>query len=423
MSNQTTYKQFDLKLASECARSFHHTSSLGCAVTDGQGASLDSIGYSCNTCQICALAGVPSDTCIHAHIHGMTEAERFGGKYIYFCPMGLTCFVSPIIGDEHAHAKITVGPFLMVERDDYISIDIEPNPLLTAKQKERIASEVARLPVIEASKVTSLSNLLFMAVGFLNNVSASARMLEKQSSEEIQGQINEYVAHMKRGDLTPAYPIELEQRLLRAISKSDRETAAQLLNDLLGHIFFCTQGDFVRIKSSLYELLILVSRATIHAGSDSEKTLALSHGYLNDISNIQSIDALCLWFTNVVGVLMEGVFDFSHLRHSDAIYHVVQYMHGHYAEKISLEDAAKAVYLSPTYLSRIFKQETGISFNRYLNNIRVEKSKTLLISNQVRLADIAPMVGFEDQSYYTKVFKRTTGMLPSLYRDKNHSIT
>lgn len=422
MPNQTTYKQFDLKLASECARSFYHTSSLGCAVTDGYGASLNSIGYSCSACRICEIAGLESDTCIRAHIHGMTEAERFGGKYIYFCPMGLTCFVSPIIGDEDVHAKITVGPFLMVEHDDYLGIDIELNDLLTVEQKQKIAGEVPNIPIVEAAKVTSLSNLLFMAVGFLNNVSASARMLEKQSSTEMQGQINEYIKHLKRGDLTPEYPIELERNLLRAITESDKETSSTLLNDLLGHIFFSSQGDFIRIKSSLYELLILVSRATIHAGSDSEKTLALSRGYLKDISSIQSIDELCLWFTQVVSTLMEGVFDFAHLRHSDVIYKVVHYMREHYAEKISLQDTAKIVYLSPTYLSRIFKQETGISFNKYLNNIRVEKSKVLLLSNEVRLADIAPMVGFEDQSYYTKVFKRTTGMLPSLYRDKNHSV-
>ena len=44
----------------------------------------------------------------------MTEAERFGGKYIYFCPMGLTCFVSPILGEGGAEAKLTVGPFITV---------------------------------------------------------------------------------------------------------------------------------------------------------------------------------------------------------------------------------------------------------------------------------------------------------------------
>ncbi|MFI3326140.1 MAG: PocR ligand-binding domain-containing protein [Clostridia bacterium] len=420
MPNYNVYKQFDLKLATQCANSFYDVSGLGCAVCDNEGLTLDGVGYNCANCKLCSIAGVNDDACIKTHMHSLTEAERFGGKYIYFCPMGLTCFVSPIIGDQKTNANITVGPFLMVEHEDYVDIEIELSEVFSQEQKNLLKDEITKIPYINSSKVTSLSNLLFMSVGFLNNVSTSARMLERQSSEEIQGQINEYIKSMKKGELTPEYPIELEQSLLRAISEGNKETTSALLNDILGHIFFYNNGDFARIKASLYELLILISRATIRAGADSEKTLSLSKSYLKEISSIQTLDELCLWFTNVVKTLMDGVFDFLDLRHSEIIYKVVHYMRSHHAEKISLEEVAKSVFLSPSYLSRIFKQETGISFNKYLNNIRVEKSKTLLLTNEIKLADIALLVGFEDQSYYTKVFKRTTGVLPSLYRDKNN---
>ena len=74
------------------------------------------------------------------------------------------------------------------------------------------------------------------------------------------------------------------------------------------------------------------------------------------------------------------------------------------------------VYLSPAYLSRIFKKETGTSFNEYLSGVRIGKAKELLRHPELRLTDIAQMVGYEDQSYFAKVFKRVTGSSPSGYR-------
>ena len=77
------------------------------------------------------------------------------------------------------------------------------------------------------------------------------------------------------------------------------------------------------------------------------------------------------------------------------------------------------VYLSPAYLSRIFKQETGVTFNEYLNRVPlVNKAKELLRRRELRMTDISLAVGYEDQSYFTKVFKRVAGMLPREYREK-----
>lgn len=96
------YEQFDRRLARECAKAFSQSTSLGCTLSDKTGRAFDEYGYGCESCGMCAAAGASHDRCVQAHIYGMTEAERFGGKYIYFCPMGLTCFVSPILGEGGA---------------------------------------------------------------------------------------------------------------------------------------------------------------------------------------------------------------------------------------------------------------------------------------------------------------------------------
>ena len=91
-----TQEKFDYQLADECSRAFCASTGLGCTVSDTEGRLLFEHGYGCHSCGLCRAAGLPDENCIRAHNYGMMEAERFGGKYIYFCPLGLTCFVSPI---------------------------------------------------------------------------------------------------------------------------------------------------------------------------------------------------------------------------------------------------------------------------------------------------------------------------------------
>lgn len=87
--------------------------------------------------------------------------------------------------------------------------------------------------------------------------------------------------------------------------------------------------------------------------------------------------------------------------------------------KITLEDTAEAVSLSASHLSRIFKEEMHTSFNAFLSDIRIEKSKLLLLSGDFSIAEISGLVGFSDQSYFNKVFRKNTGMTPKRFREAN----
>ena len=69
-----------------------------------------------------------------------------------------------------------------------------------------------------------------------------------------------------------------------------------------------------------------------------------------------------------------------------------------------------------SYLSKIFKEEMDCTFTGYVSRVRIEKSRELLLDGSISIADIAVMVGFEDQSYFTKVFRRTVGVSPGEYR-------
>lgn len=96
----------------------------------------------------------------------------------------------------------------------------------------------------------------------------------------------------------------------------------------------------------------------------------------------------------------------------------ITFIQNNYKQSITLLDAAKAIEVSYSYLSFLFKQETGINFNMYLSRYRVEQAKQLLEATSMKIYEVADAVGFSDPYYFSKVFKEITGMSCKEYRDK-----
>lgn len=93
---------------------------------------------------------------------------------------------------------------------------------------------------------------------------------------------------------------------------------------------------------------------------------------------------------------------------------IADYLDEHYAEKISLDQIAENMYLSPFYISKIFKSEIGESPIHYLIRIRLEKARELLEKKpELSISDVAERVGYEDVYHFSKLFKKTYGVSPS----------
>ncbi|MBB6669116.1 response regulator [Cohnella nanjingensis] len=96
---------------------------------------------------------------------------------------------------------------------------------------------------------------------------------------------------------------------------------------------------------------------------------------------------------------------------------IVQYLDGHYFEDVSLIDIATRYYMDPSYLSKLFKSVTDENFIEYVTRKRMEKACELLRSPERKIGDVAELVGYENQRYFSQVFKKFTGHTPSEYRE------
>ncbi|MFK0523694.1 helix-turn-helix transcriptional regulator [Paenibacillus illinoisensis] len=98
---------------------------------------------------------------------------------------------------------------------------------------------------------------------------------------------------------------------------------------------------------------------------------------------------------------------------------VLDYLNHHYGEDINLNLVADKLKLTPGYLSSVFKEKTNINFSEYLNNLRVERAKELLVNVDLRIQDIAMQVGYQNVNSFIRMFKRRYGLTPGEYRKRH----
>lgn len=100
-------------------------------------------------------------------------------------------------------------------------------------------------------------------------------------------------------------------------------------------------------------------------------------------------------------------------------YRIENYIREHYSESLDRSTLAQEFHLSPEYLGKVYKKESGQKLNDFINSYRVEKAADLLVSTAELISDIAYSVGFESTSYFSTVFKKHTGLSPLEYRNEH----
>ncbi|MCD1261145.1 response regulator transcription factor [Paenibacillus athensensis] len=131
----------------------------------------------------------------------------------------------------------------------------------------------------------------------------------------------------------------------------------------------------------------------------------------------ETFDELAASLSEMVGALA------GHLQRSKPLHRVIQevleLISGKYDTALTLESAAKSVYVSPVYLSRLFKKEMGVNFLTYLHHYRIAQAKKLLEEQRMKIVSVAKTVGYQNECHFSITFKKWTGLTPSEYQ-KQH---
>ncbi len=366
---------------------------------------LDEPGQKGTFCQNCSQYNQMRQ---YTHCYGCSEAYRWNGKYIYYCPLGLV-FVASSVSDETGNLAggLVAGPIIMGSVQD--TLQELPCGEMTPQLEE--------LPEMSTRQVTDLAEVLAAVTAAISGMPHSKAGKFVYEQERLLSAIYDVKERYMSRDGEMPYPIESEKKLQALIRSRDKAGSRELLNELLGEIFFLSNFNLDEIKARVMELVVLISRASIDAGADVQEIFGFNNEYIQKIEQFTSIEELSVWLTGIMHRFIDYTFDFSRIKHIDAVYKTMEYVRANYDKKLSLDEIARNAFLSKAYLSSIFKEEIGESLTNYINRVRIEKSKVLLLDKEVSLIDIANLCGFEDQSYFTRVFKKMVGISPKKYRD------
>lgn len=209
-----------------------------------------------------------------------------------------------------------------------------------------------------------------------------------------------------------------ERRILDAVKRGDVEEAVRLSKEMDVNIGRLGESEVEHWRNLSIVAVTLCARAAIEGGVMPAIAYRLSGFYINKSTACKDITQILIYRNHAIEELANRVWEKKKRHHTSSYTEQCKdYVYGHYREKIYLEDIADTLGISSGYLSRLFKKETGISLQDFINDVRVEKAANLLIYSEETLSGIAGYVNFPSQSYFGKIFKQKMQMSPKQYRE------
>lgn len=184
-----------------------------------------------------------------------------------------------------------------------------------------------------------------------------------------------------------------------------------------------SRNPVTNLKYHLVITTAMITRMCKQKGMELEQAFRMSDFYIQKLDDIHTIegvrnlhDAMVLDYTEKMRRIRRNDTNSRHINICK------EYIYSHIKERITIEDLADELGVSASYLSRLFKKETGDSVSAYIRSQKIEMAKNLLQYSDYSMIDIANRLSFSSQSHFIQQFRDATGMTPKKYRDLNYAI-
>ena len=311
--------------------------------------------------------------------------------------------------DDLRHFHI-LGPFFTSERST--------QDLTNDLRKQRVSPDVIQdalqflhsLPVISLSRVFEYTIMLYFCITG-----------EKITVSDMHYQESETIRPADRGssktDVHGTY--EMEQEMVRMVREGNLDIQTHMNRIAMsGSMGILANSDSTRqMKNAVLVCIVLFSRAAIEGGLSPEVAMTLTDHYFQSVEASRSFSELTEIATTMQNDFVQRVHKVRSRRFSRPVLDCCDYINLHLEEKLSLRQMAERLKYSETYLSRKFRQETGLSFKEYIRRQRLDQAKSLLKESGLDIRDISDRLHFCSPSYFSEQFRAEFGMSPTKWRE------
>lgn len=198
------------------------------------------------------------------------------------------------------------------------------------------------------------------------------------------------------------------------IQSYNRNMIAETLLRLEKNLY-CTKTDLSAIKLFLTDIYLEIKQMISHIYSTSDIPFPSNSSVIDFIESKYYLYEIILFFSEQFEMIMNAIGNSSSESVLDDIVH---YINHNFRDNIKLENIAPLFGYNSSYLGKIFNKKMGESFNSYVDHVRIEHSKELLLQNTLKVYEIAEQVGYKNVDYFHKKFKKYVGESPAEFRKK-----
>ncbi len=347
--------------------------------------------------------------CGTLHDKSIALSKKWGGTYEYLCPIGMS-YIAVFLEAKKADEKaLIVGPFRMITFEDFIDEDLPNN--FGAKDTSHLEIEVKKIPYIHFSRVASIADILMLVA---NKITEATREDDSFDSR-LEGSTDEMINTASQGFAQIRNSLEIN--LDKAVEGKSSAKILQICGDLISQNTLECEGDTEALKERMMETILFVLKVMIRHEFSVHTALEINSTFAMSLSDARDREAVCNRTQSAVIECTEKYITSKNQKHSYIVASAEKYIAENYFNKLTLNEIATHMNVSSSHLCKVFREVGQKSVFTYINEVRVKRAKHLLKDMDISLADVAGMVGYEDQSYFTKMFKKHEGIAPGKYRE------
>lgn len=212
-------------------------------------------------------------------------------------------------------------------------------------------------------------------------------------------------------------PVEIEKKIVSSVIYNDKSIISSLVDNLFQNII-CQKASPEEILQECSDIISIINRNTSEMGIDINKNIYKYNADLGDFIKQNSVVQLKDFFTNMLfdisGCILEKMSD----NYKNIVSQICSYINTNYSQEITLNKISEKFFVSPSYVSRLFKEHTSDNFVDYINKIRINEAKKLLDSTNLKIYEVSDKVGYTNPKYFSQIFQKVAGLSPKEYRIK-----
>jgi two-component system response regulator YesN len=377
--------------------------------------------YGSRRCDFCRKVSPPGDPrlrkiCRLKIVQAVEQSFRWGEGYITTCPLGFILFAVPIVQHRKLHGGIVSGFAIFPEMKKDFAEEVSSSLRKHGLSLKASAIKTGGIKTISLGKAKESVSFL-MSLTHKHKINDLPFLKERNEKYVQQYKIANFLEKLKREKPDIARKIlDKQDEIIQKVKLGDTSGAREILNEFLGSIFFESGMNFEVIKVRIIELIVIISRAAIEAGVGAQELLGLNYSYLTELSKVTDLDGLLFKVNRVLENFIAKVSLSKGKKRKVRCRRMRDYVEQNFTGRITARDVARQAGLSVSRALHLFRAETGMALTGYINKLKLDYAKYLLLNSDIPLAELAAELGYCDQSHFTKNFKKLEKITPSHFR-------